>query len=550
MPYETGASVIQAVNALSNNWQERRNSVSKWYKLIRLENDLAQPRMESVISNDPRTSFDLARWLLQPKIAKFIVSQRGFRSDQLRTISQLESYALEQYNQWVDLAHSELYGSQVDRLLSFMLATGWYALGCMPQDDGSWMLQTFHPFEFFPEYDEGGCLVRLGRSYTVSPAIANMKVLHGEWVRPERPWTSAVAVRTIWEHQPDGVYQVVSIGNHIARPYSWTPFLRIPIYTGPVPGLPDTGQLGPINKWKGEIAQSVVTAIADVQKNMDRMLTYMQQLLRDTAEPRILEILRGNSVVTQETWYSRGAVYTVEPGEDIRPIQPPVMPPELRSHEFDLRSMLSKGTFSDTSYGLLGGGVNSILFSQVVASAQRVLSPFRDTLQWLLGQAALFNFVHMKEWGIGLDGTGTLSFPDTMRVSFKYDITIPGDFVQRASTARVLNPEFRLSTATIYENLFPEIQSAIVEEGRLSAEDAAKHPVFRTLMTIVEFNRAAAEARQMNNGALAERLQRAAALMEQQLFQPTQPGDNAPALAGGFPPEGMPPVVQELLSGR
>ena len=553
MPFETAAEVIAEVNRLSSSWSRRRTEVQKWYRLIRLHNDLHQAGLESVISNDPRTSFDMALWLLNPRTPKFLIQREGLTDSEASKSVELENYAMREYLRWREEARSELHGNQENRSLALMLATGWYAVGSMPMSDGKWATQVFNPMSLYPEYDEGGCLVGLGRSYTVTGKQAQKKVIESSWRHPARWWPGNVTVRSLWKHVPEGVYQAITIGNILVKPVEFTPFIRIPIMTGPVAGLPDDGSIMGDDSWKGEIGQSVVTPMLDVQKNYDKMLSYMQQLLRDTANPRVQEKTRSGGVVTVENWHSRGAIFSIEPGEDISTIAPPPLPPEMRSHQFDLRNMTKRATFQDTAFGGIEGQVSSILMTQVIAAAQRVLYPFQDTHMYLMGALATLNFHHMKHFGLGLKTPNSSfpSLPEDIRIGFRYDITVPGDFVQRASVARVLNPEFRLSNLTLYDNLFPEVQSAILEEGRLNAEDANKDPIFKAIITINEMMLAAAEARTAGDPQFAVLLEQAARTMEQRMFQPQSPSGNAvSATGGGLPPEGMPPVFQELLAGR
>lgn len=553
MPFETTAQVISEVNRLMNSWARRSTEVKKWYRLIRLHNDLHQQGMESVISNDPRTSFDMALWLLNPRTPKFLVQQDNLTDSEAAKAVELETYAMREYTRWREEGRSELHGSQENRSIALMLATGWYAVGSMPMPDGKWNTQVFNPMSLYPEYDEGGCLVGLGRSYTITGAQAKSKILKSGWKQPAVWWKGNVAVRSLWKHNDEGVWQAITIGNMLVKPMEFTPFIRIPIMTGPVAGLPDDGSIMGDDSWKGEIGQSVVTPMLDVQKNYDKMLSYMQQLLRDTANPRVLEQVRGRGVVTIEQWRARGAIFSVEPGENISTIAPPPLPPEMRSHQFDLRKMTSRATFPDTAFGNVEGQVSSVLMTQIIAAAQRVLFPFQDTHMFLMGALATLNFHHMQHFGIGLKTPNSAfpSFPEDVRVRFRYDITVPGDFVQRSSVARILNPEFRLSQATIYDVMFPEVQSALLEEGRLNAEDANRDPIFKAMITINEMMLAASEARTAGDPQFAVLLEQAAALMQQRTFQPQSPGGDAvSATGGGLPLDGMNPVFQELLSGR
>jgi hypothetical protein len=554
MPNRSARQVNDAVNGLKQEWNSRDTEVSKWYRLIRLENDLAQPNMESVISNDPRTSLDMASWLLKPRTPKFLASNRGLDVDEIQEANAWQQYALREYERWDSEGESELYGNQIDRCIQFMLATGWYALISMPMMDGTWRTETWNPMSVWPEYDSAGHLIKVARRYVISGAEANSKVHTSGWIPPSRAWTGNVAVNVLWEEDLDGVWQTISIGTHLVKPTTFHELFRIPVYTGPVAGLPDDGSING-SKWRGEIGQSVITPILDVQKNYDKMLTYMQQLLRDTANPRILERVRGSSVVTSEQWYGRGAIFTVEPDEDIRAIQPPVLPPEMRAHLFDMRAMTQRGTFSDTAFGTGGGAMSSVLMTQIISASQRVLYPFHSRLKAVLGNIATMNIAHMQRWGIGRDGilSGLMENINPTRLNFNYDITIPGDFVQRASQARILNPEFRLSQTTLYDVLFPEVQNAVMEQGKLQSEDAMRDPIVKTIITINELSQAAEEAKTARDDAFAALLEKAIQLLQNQIFQTPDtaaPGSNTGAVNGGFSPQGVSPVMQELLAGR
>jgi len=492
-------------------------------------------------------------WLLNPRTPKFLIQQEGLTDTEASDAVELERFAMREYLRWREESRSELFGNQESRSIGLMLATGWYAVGSMPTPEGHWNTQVFNPMSMYPEYDEGGCLVGLGRSYTISGKQAKDKILEAGWMQPKIWWRGNVTVRSLWKHTREGVWQVITIGNTVVKPYQQLPFIRIPIMTGPVAGLPDDGSIMGDDSWKGEVGQSVVTPMLDVQKNYDKMLSYMQQLLRDTANPRIQDRTRGGGVVTPENWYGRGAIYKVDPGEDISTITPPPLPPEMRSHQFDLRNMTSRATFNDAAFGGTTGQISSIVMTQVIAASQRVLFPFQDTHMFLMGALATLNFHHMRHFGLGLKTPNSSfpSLPEDIRMNFRYDITVPGDFVQRASVARVLNPEFRLSSLTLYDNLFPEVQSAILEEGRLNAEDASRDPIFKALITINEMMLAAAQAKVAGDPQFAVLLEQAALMMQQRIFQPQSPGGDAvSATGGGLPTDGMPPVFQELMSGR
>jgi hypothetical protein len=547
MPITDASHIIKEVNTLANTWRSRQAAMKKSYNTIRLVNDLKQEKMESVIGSDPRTSFNMARWLLTPRTPIFAVDTEFLGEEESAFVGGVEDLCNREYLKAVRKTGGSLYGRLDQRLLSYMLTTGWYAVVSMPTEDG-WRWGVWNPAGVFPDYDSEGNLVRVARRYTVSARDANSKVRMEEWSAPSIPWTSrSVTVYNLWwmdwsiEKQEYVAWYGAVVGTHLVYPPRPTEFRTLPVEVAPVAGLPDDGTITSDDAWRAEIGASLVDPIADVQKNYDKMLTYMQQLLRDTANPRWVEKVRGNSVLDPEKLFMRGAVFSIEPGEDIFPIPTPPLPPEMRSHQFDLRGQIQRGLFSDLSFGNVTQQVSAFLITQVTSANQQILDPFSTGLSTVLGNLATKNLAHMRLWG--LEPQVFKGLPDELIVAFKYDITIPGDFANRAQTARLLNPEFRLSTLTLMELLIPEVRNAIIEKGQLQAEDALSNPVTKQVLTIWQLQRAAAEARKANDTQFASALERAAAMMESISFDQ---GNNTKALPSGNE-SGLPPNILELI---
>ena len=135
---------------------------------------------------------------------------------------------------------------------------------------------------------------------------------------------------------------------------------------------------------------------------------------------------------------------------------------------------------------------------------------------------------------------------------------IPGDLVQRATTARMLNSDFELSTMKVMEELFPEIKNPMEEDARLRADKARKHPVHAAITLIEGFRKDAELLRKAKNERAAVLYDKAADLVEASITEAPQPqGTTAPGLPTGnappgaespapgpqtVPPPGIPPV--------
>ncbi len=534
---------------LQRVWQPRSAAFREWYNLIRQHNNLHQPGMESVISPDPRASYNMARWLLTPRPGSFVVDTEGMTEGQATSVGVIERYVDRQLALNVRRTRGGINRPVMSRVIDLMLATGWIAIGSAPTPDG-WVIEAFNPAQLYPEYGAQGQLLRVGRMYQSSGPEINAMIARNGWSTPKhrldrRQWW----IHSLWKMTEFGpVHGVVVGNNHVAKPMTLEPhFSRIPMYVVPVGGLPDDGSISGTNNWRGEVGQSFLAPLLDIQNNYNKMLTYMQQLLRDTANPRWVERVRGESVVDPDRLWERGAVFTMEPEEDLFPIPTPPLPPELRGHEFEIRNMIQRVSFSDASMGNITTQINGFLLNQVTAQAKQSLSPFFDGVREVVGDMATTNIAIMRALGMPLGREGFPSLPDQVFLDFKYDVRVPGDFLQRVSAARTANPEFRLSKSLLMDELFPEVSSVQRELSRIQTEDALENPVFKQLLVVRELARASQEARKNNDVEFAQLLDRAADLIESQF------GGSGPDTSAGPPglrPEALPPDVQRVLSGE
>lgn len=528
------------VESLKSSWTMRQAAIRKWYSMVKLYNDLHQDNMESVISSDPRTSYNMALWLLQPRTGVFVADTDGLTEAEILAAGSVQTYADSQLRLVNRSGQGKLFGPFTGAVLKFMLTTGWYSVTAFPTANG-WHMQCWNPAQVFPDYDSDGVLVELGRVYTVSAAHAMRKVKESGWIPPSRPWVGSVSVFNHWRLR-DGVPEhAVVIGTHLAKPYTPTDFARIPVYTMPVAGLPDDGGILADDSWKSDVGQALIAPIADLSKNYDKMLTYMQQLLRDTANPRWVEKVKQGGVLTPEKLFQRGAIFSIEPDEDVGPLQTPSIPVEMRSHQFDIRAQLQRGSFSDISFGGAVANVSAFMMSNVTATSKQILDPFREALMGLLGEIAtdLIQYQRKHSLKMGKDSWPE-QLPDQLKLNFVYDIQIPGDFAQRANSAKVLNPDFKVSSQTLTEVLFPEVQSFVEEEGRLASEEARRHPAFKRMVVVRELHRAAREATELGDFGFAQSIQQVIAEIQQGQADTAVPNQ-------AIPRQALPPELEELL---
>lgn len=534
----TGTDIVNRVNRVAARWPKRNRAMREQYRLLRQTNDLQQANMESVISSDPRTGYNFALWLLTPKKYRFMADVSGLTQKQQQDVGVVESFIDQEFQHLLRRTRINMRGTFLRQLTSYLIALGWYAVMAFPTEDEGWVWQAWNPSTVYPFYDEDGRLVEVGRIYSITGAQANEKILREGWIRPSRPFLPTMRAIKVYNHWTmiDGVaHHASAIGNMMTKDYTPTHWTRIPAYIGPAGGLPDDGSLMANDEWTAEVGQGMLAPVLEVQKNYDKVLTYLQQLLRDTSNPRVKFWSKGTSI-DPDDWYKRGAFFELGEGEDIQSVDSPPVPAELRAHLFDLRAQIQRSQFSDMSFGAIQGRVSAFLMSSVTATARQILAPYEDTIKAVLGEIATNNIAFMRGMNkqgakFTLNGESFPALPDWVPFDFNFDILVPGDLLQRANAARVLNPGFRLPASSIMNFLFPEIENPLKEHSLLSTEDAVNSPEFKALTLIEELLAASEEARDAGDVSFADRLERMAQRLEGKLLQPTQPGMEGPQQA-------------------
>ncbi|GAG81214.1 unnamed protein product [marine sediment metagenome] len=60
--------VIAKTSVLERFWRKRNDKMKDWYEQIQMIDTLAQKDMESFVGNDPRSSYNLIRGILNQRI--------------------------------------------------------------------------------------------------------------------------------------------------------------------------------------------------------------------------------------------------------------------------------------------------------------------------------------------------------------------------------------------------------------------------------------------------------------------------------------------------
>jgi len=530
----TKNEVSTRVKELESFWTSRNRKMKEWYEQIQMVDILAQRDMESFVSNDPRSNYNLIVSLLNQKIPHRFPSEL-LAPEEIVPSAEF-SVILERIWEEIFYWYRQRGQNLKRQIIKFMLATGYYATIAIPSNDGSEVfVEALNPATVYPSWDTR--LEDCARVYSPGKQALERLALRNGWALPKNVGANS-KVKDYWYLEYSGqnflVHNSIQIDEADVKPDTVIPFLtnrRIPIFIAPVGGLPDEGYLSKkVNRWREELGQSVIATNENVYKSTNRWWTFLMQLLRDTAQPRTYE--RTNSaqqLVKPEQWYRRGAHFKIGLQDEIGYITPPPIPVELRSTQLDLEAMEQRGGPSWQMFGATQQRLTAYAMAQVAANTNQVASPFHEGVIELFTDMDTFIYGLMKDFKYKPYGFALpKGLPDNLRLTAAYELKIPGDIIQRATTTRMLNPEFELSEERVMSELFPEIKNPLEEQSKVNAGKARRHPVYIQL-ALIDFLRS--EATLLNDAkdfTAAETFTRVAENLESQLVgvqeQPSSQG--------------------------
>jgi len=236
-------------------------------------------------------------------------------------------------------------------------------------------------------------------------------------------------------------------------------------------------------------------------------MSFLMQLIRDTAQARWVEKGSGEPKVKPEDIFKRGAVFHLGMGEDLAPVPMPPIPIELRAALMDVSAMRQKGALPDVLFGGVNGQISGYLMQQISGAAAHILKPYQEALKFLLEELCNDWIEDIRQYGFA-PYDKKIPKADLPRVEIDLRLNIPGDVVQRATVARMLDPSFSISTQTVTDMLFPEIENPLAEQARVQRDRAMQHPIMSSLHLIEALRQRAsmlAEAGDTETAALYSR---------------------------------------------
>lgn len=447
----------------------------------------------------------------------------------------IDTSLLEHYmtNHWIRLEknHRKL-GKQswLREMVSFMLATGWYSVFTLATPD-KLIAEVWNPMEVFPEFSSDG-LLRCAHIYPLTPRAANRKARLNNW-KLERPFNADTILYNYFVMDDDGdPANGIVLGNNLVRPMTKLDLTEqaskdIPIFVSPVAGLPDMGIIKSGKDWQKSYGESIIAVDAVEYENQNKMLSYVQQLVRDSANPRWFEQSRGDKgILTPETIFKRGAIFRGSPEDNVNPLPTVPIPVEIRTILFDYANRIQRGLFPWAIFGNVQQTTSGYMMSQIASAAMNVLAPYAEAMTGLIGDINNYWFHEMQERHLTpYKFKMPKNIPPDAEFVVEYNINIPGSLVQRATIARMLDPTFKLDFATTTDLLFPEIKDPLRVQGRVNTDEAMMNPIAQALAMIDVYRGMARDAKEAGDTTTSALYTKAADALEAQLGaeQPSSP---------------------------
>ena len=519
--------------ALKRKWASRDKKLKEWYKMLKLTDEMKEDNKESFTSNSPRTFYNLSKHLLTPNYIPHKFDKDDFSPLAVDAATLFEADIEKQGWERLEKVYRKS-GRQsfIDKLASYILATGWYAVQAYSDDHG-FHADLWHPAQVYPEFspDPEVGLLEVAHIYKVSTQSAQRKAMLQGWNLSYGQETMTTIIDYWFYDELGQVSHTIMVGNnYVVEPYIDTRFTEIPVIVGPVGGLPDDGTLD--NKWQENHGEALVAVNEGIYKNSDRLSSFLQQAVRDATEPKWLELSQGGQILTPEK-FKAGGIFRGDPGDVVVALVPPPIPVELQQRIFDYEQKKQEASFSPLMFGSIQFQVAAYTLSQMAQAAQQVLRPYHEAMMTVLSGIDNKWLEGMRIHGYTPRGvTIPKDLPKDAEMEVTYPISIPGDLINRITVAKMMNPELRFSFDYIFENLFPEVRDTMGEIAKSRKDMALNSEIGITIASIVAFRASAREASIRGNDEMAEVYEAAADF----LFSQMKPQEQLPPAPGGEAP--------------
>ena len=173
--------ITRTITDLKNFWAKRNKKFRSWYEILVMLDTLASKGLESYVSNEPQTFYDMAHYLLTRGDMSHSVSIETESAVELDKRAKIDRGC--QYN-WRQIDRDRRIGGEypfIDELGFFLLALGWLSvLYYFDKKTGLLRANIWNPYDTYPDLSNG-TLAKVVHSYTITESEARYKADQNHW---------------------------------------------------------------------------------------------------------------------------------------------------------------------------------------------------------------------------------------------------------------------------------------------------------------------------------------------------------------------------------
>jgi len=545
------------IASLKTFWSARNKRFRDWYEMLILVDKLASKGMETYVSNEPQTFYNMAHYLLTKGDLAHntpMENESALELDRKAKISRGCQYL------WNLIDTERKYGggaSFIDELAFYLLVLGWYStVALFDVDSGLLKTQIWSPADTYPRYANNR-MVTCVHSYKLTENEAALKANENNWNYQARTGGMGEVVLDDYFYQDNTglLHNIIFIDDKDVTGWQDRPEMKL--FVAPVGGFPDKGSITPNRKdWKSLTGRGIFEVNATIDTHFNKWKSMISQILRDTAQP-ITQEFSASPQATPEQLRERGGHYHYAPGEQgIVRVPPAAIPIELQSNLMEVRREKQKGSFNDAVFGMVEGQPGYALSLLATSSANQILYPYMDAKHFVIGENDKFWLSNLKSSKRVFDIKGKFveklkptEIPDDVVIQVDSDVATPKDWMERGTIANLLKDH--LDEATIATEILKVSDPQSIKR-RKSLDRMLNHPVFQTVEAASAAETHADYLERRGDSRQAARFRRAARALDAMIGVPPA-GSGTPmeepgieAAKEGVVPGEKPPVASRV----
>ena len=572
--------------------KERADNLKKYWEprdtRLKDERDflaLPQPKtvkkgFVNIVMNEPKVLYDTSASLISgfpPRFRLPTHNQTSVEKDKMNKAERFLTGVLREVESR-QLARGR---DRWTRELAWYLCGGWYAVFSFVDADKEnnplFRWEIYDPLTIYPRWGLDR-LDEVSRIFYMEIEAAYSMAEQNEWkvpdIKPDLATGENIQITNYWWLDGKDVYNCVWLGDVLSKDVTRHKEFgdEIPMLVGPVGGSPVRATMESDKEWIKWVGEGVITVNRGMFEQFNKLASLKMQIVQDTAYPNIIEYTRTGAAKLKPEELGSGKVHHRQIGEVLEVLKHAATPTDVDTLLSLIGQGIQRGGLPYAVYGNIPFEMSGFALSQLIAGMRHKLSPYMFMFNRIIAESALrtmrlYKQGDFKPVDLVVSTPKGDSFvenfdpqkdiPDVRFVEVETPLAVPLDKNQLLAAVRqaVARPQI-LSRETVWDT-FPElgVDDKEIEYERIMGDEMMEDPVVKKIHFIEKF-RQEAEAWDVKNKNVADRVRKYADLMEKQLMsvlveEPLV--EKTPKLPGGvISPErlGEPRAAESMMEGK